>query len=340
MPSMDVFNSEPFSMTSLTSLVSVMDYVPQFLGSLDLFTPQPINTQDLFVERENDALALIPQTARGAPPTSMQVSRGDVIPMRTPRLAKNFTIHSHQVAGIRARGRESEMRTVQTEYAREMARLRRHMEATHELHRLGAVQGVLVDAGGDTIFDYYTQFGVSQAAQIDFALTTPTTNIVAKCEQVIEQMQVAAKSAFTPATRVHALCGSTFFNNLRDHEKVRDTHLGYVQGAAVLQEARPFGTFEFGSILFHRYRGTDDGTSIAVATNEAKFFPQNAEDFFEVAYSPPEFGEEFVNTLGQEVYANNVIDPLRRAWTMGELYSYPLYICKRPNALQRAVGNS
>lgn len=338
MPSMDVFNTDPFSMTSLTALVEEIDYVPDTIGSLNIFEPEPVTTREVFVERANGTLSLIPTTEVGSPPTPFQIDKGSAVPFKVPRLAKSFTVYAHEVDGIRARGSETELRTVQIEYARRMAKLRRDMEATHELHRLGALQGIVTDADGGELYNFFTSFGVSQAAEIDFALDTATTDVLSKCAQVIRQMRTAAKGSFTTQTQVHALCGPTFYDKFRDHPKVRDTYTGFVQ-AAQLREAAAFESFRFGNITFHDYRGTDDGSSIAITDDQAKFFPVGAVEFFSQVMAPAEFGP-FVNTRGQNLYAMNIIDRDRQAWTQGELYSYPLYMCKRPNALQRAVADA
>lgn len=51
--------------------------------------------------------------------------------------------------------------------------------------------------------------------------------------------------------------------------------------------------------------------------------------------SPAEF-IDFVNTPGREVYALTIPDRDRNAWVRVELYAYPLFVCTRPEVLQRA----
>jgi hypothetical protein len=88
------------------------------------------------------------------------------------------------------------------------------------------------------------------------------------------------------------------------------------------------GTHSPGGITWHNYRGTDDNSTVAIAPDEAKFFPVGARDVFKKAQAPAEFGP-YVNSLGQDTYAMNIPDRDRQAWTGGELYSYPLYFCQR-----------
>ncbi|WP_300396419.1 major capsid protein [Henriciella sp.] len=339
MASMDVFNSSAFSMTSLTGAVEKTDYKPQLLGELGIFEPMPVRTRTVFVDEREGTLSLIPSSPTGAPPEELVKDSRRAVPLQTTRLAKGFTLYAEEVQGIRQYGSETELMQVQSEYLRRMARVTDDMELTHEFHRLGALQGKLLDADGSTvIYNYFTEFGVSEAAAIDFALTTDGTDVRGKCHAVTRAMARSSKGAFTSQTTVHALVGDTFYDNLISHPNVEKTFQNWA-AAADLRENTAFGAFTFGGITWHNYRGTDDNSSVAIAANEAKFFPVGANGVFKKAMAPAEFGP-FVNTAGQNTYAINVLDRDRQAWTRGEQYSYPLYFCQRPAVLRKAVGNT
>ena len=109
--------------------------------------------------------------------------------------------------------------------------------------------------------------------------------------------------------------------------------------AADLRQNVSFRAFTYGGITWHNMRGTDDQSTVAIGANEAKFFPVGARGVFKKAMAPAEFGP-YVNTPGQDVYAMNVPDRDRQAWTRGEIYSYPLYLVQRPDVLRKAVGNT
>ncbi|RIJ15955.1 major capsid protein [Henriciella mobilis] len=338
MASMDVFNSSAFSMTSLTGAVEKTDYKPQLLGELGIFEDMPVRTRTVFVDEREGTLSLIPSSPTGAPPEELVKDNRSAVPLKTTRLAKGFTLYAEEVQGIRGFGSETELMQVQAEYLRRMSRVRDDMELTHEYHRLGALQGKLLDADGTTvIYDYFSEFGVSEAAAIDFALTTSTTKVREKCQAVTRAMARSSKGAFTSQTSVHALVGDTFYDNLISHPTVEKTYQNWA-AAEDLRSNKAFSAFTFGGITWHNYRGTDDNSTVAVAANEAKFFPVGASGVFKKAMAPAEFGP-YVNTLGQDIYAINVLDRDRQAWTRGEQYSYPLYMCVRPNTLRKAVGN-
>lgn len=336
MLSMDAFNNRAFSMVNLTAAIDKIDYVPSLLGSLGIFTPQPVFTRDIAVEKRGQTLSLIPTSPLGAPPNETNRDGRDIRTFRTTRLADSFTMYAHEVEGIRAFGTEDEFETLQVEYASRMAKVASRMELTHEFHRLGALQGKLLDADGVTvIYNYFTEFGIAEPSAIDFNLDNANTDVWAKCQEVKRLVIRASKGAFTPASRVHALVGDAFYDALTQHPKVFQFYMNW-QAAQQIKDVQAFESFEFGGIVWHNYRGTDDNSTVAIPTDEAKFFPVNADGVFVKAMAPAEFGS-FVNTRGQHTYAINVVDKDRQAWTKGELYSYPLYLCARPDVLQKGV---
>ncbi|MEP2386893.1 major capsid protein [Hyphomonas sp.] len=339
MASMDIFNNSAFSMTSLTGAVEKTDYKPQLLGELGIFEDMPVRTRTVFVDEREGSLTLIPSSPTGAPPEELTKDNRTARPLVTTRLAKSFTLYAEELQGIRAFGSETELMQVQAEYLRRMARVTDDMELTHEYHRLGALQGKLLDADGTTvIYDYFAEFGISEPAAINFALTTDTTDVRGKCNALTRDMARTSKGAIGPQTQIHALAGDTFFDNLIKHPEVVKSYLNWA-AAAELRENSAFQSFRYGGITWHNYRGTDDNSTVAIAANEAKFFPVGARGVFKKAMAPAEFGP-FINTPGRNVYSINVVDRDRQAWTKGEQYSYPLYFCQRPGVLRKAVGNS
>jgi len=336
MASMDIFNSSAFSMTSLTGAVEKIDYKPQLLGQLGIFEPMPVRTRTVFVDRRDGKLTLIPSSPVGAPPKELVVDPRNAVPLKTTRLAEGFTLYAEEIQGIRAFGSDSEFAQVQAEYLKRMGSVRDDMDLTHEFHRLGALQGLLLDADGTTvIYNYFTEFGVTEAAAIDFELDVATTNIRQKTADLIRSMNRSAKGAFTPSTAIHALAGDAFYDALVQHPTVEKTYQNWA-AAADLRQDRTWQSFTYAGVTWHNYRGTDDNSTVAIDPDEAKFFPVGAKDVFKKAMAPAEFGP-FVNTLGKDTYAMNIPDRDRQAWTRGELYSYPLYFCQRPDVLRKAT---
>ena len=133
--------------------------------------------------------------------------------------------------------------------------------------------------------------------------------------------------------RIMALCGDAFWDDLIAHSEVRATYLNY-QSAADLRSGSAFQSFYYGGIEWVNYRGTDDGSTVAVGTDKAKFFPVGA-GIFQWVMSPGE-SFEHIGQMGQMFYSNMVTDKDRNQWADVEVYSYPLPVCTMPAALYRA----
>lgn len=336
----DIFNSDAFSMVEMIDALEKTDFQPQYLGSLNLFTPRPVRTLTVSIEDRSGVLAIINTTPRGTPLPQRTTEKRNIRDFRTSRIAKGDTLNADEIQSIRAFGTETEVMQAQAEVARRLngpAGLRADMELTWEHMRLGAIQGIVLDADGDTIYNWFTEWGVAAATEIDFDLDagSPASGVVRKkCNQVTRAMMVAAKGAWTPGTTIGSICGDAFYDDFSAHSEVRQTYLNTMM-AAELREGNAYESFRYGGITWTNYRGTDDGTTVAINTDKAKFFPINAPGVFQVAYSPAETFP-FVNTPGRPLYPMIIPDVQRQMYIDIELYSYPLFMCTRPLMLQSA----
>lgn len=339
MASMDVFNNSAFSAISLTAAVDKMGYVPGTLRGLrGLYVPVPVRTYDIFIEERANAPALIQTSPIGAPPKQKGSEKRTARSFRTVRLAQSSRIHAHEIQGIRAFGSDTELKQVMTEVARRLLLMRNDLELTIEHMLLGMVQGLVVDADGATLYDWSTEFGQSIPAAIDFDLdnASPDPGALRKlCNEIVRGITRSLKGLGGTGVRVHSLVGDEFWDKFTNHPEVRETFLNY-QAAAALREGNAWDVFEFGGITWMNYRGTDDGTTVAVPAAEAKFFPVGA-GIFQLAQAPAETFD-FVNTPGRAFYSWLVNDKDRNAWVDQEIYSYPLPVCTMPSALRKAIA--
>lgn len=337
MSSLDIFNSDPFAVTSMLAAVDKVGYVPGLLGSLPgLFEPTPVRTEAIWIEaRENEA-ALIQTSARGSSPSRGKDDERDARPFATKRLAKASRIQASELLDVRQFGEEAAVKQAQTEVARRQFLLKRDMDLTFENWRLGCIQGVVTDADGSTIYNWATEFGQTIPAEVDFDLdnASPASGVLRKkCTAAIRSIMKGLKGLGGGNVRVYALCGDNFWDDLTAHPEVRETYLHY-QAAAALRDPLAWEMFNFGGITWINYRGTDDGSTVAVGSDKAKFFPTGA-GIFKWAMSP---GERFehLGQLGQMFYPGIVTDKDRNSWADAELFSYPLPVCTMPQALYRA----
>lgn len=330
----DIFKGDAFSTTSLTTALEKIPYKPQFIGSLGLFETVPSLTRSIAIEKRDGFMQIIPTTDLGAAPTELKNDDRDIRDFRTKRWAKSFTLYAEQLNGLRLMGTEHELMSVQAESARRLGRLLDDFDLTAEYARLGALQGKWLDADGSTLVDWYSQWGVTPNPTVSFTFSNTTTyNVNDTCKSIVRAMSRAAKGGFTQGVKVRALVGDNFFDALVKHPSVEKTYQNW-QAAEGLRatQATAWSEFYFGGIYFTNYRGTDDNSTVAIDVDDAIFFPEGVSGLFQTAYGPAEF-EPWINTFGQEKYALTIPDMQRNAWVKFEIYSYPLYICTRPEVL-------
>lgn len=336
MITMDIFNDDAFSATSLTAAVDKVGYVPGFLdGMAGLFDPVPVRTEAIWIEERANEAALIQTSARGAPlGANSNNDNRKARAFSTVRIAGDRTIRASELLGIRAFGSETELKQVQSEVMYRQGLIKRDFALTRENLKLGCVQGLVTDADGSTIYNWATEFGQTIPAEVDFDLDNadPVAGVLRKkCTAAIRSMTIGLKGA--PARGFMALCGDNFWDDLTAHSEVRNTYLNY-QAAAALRDPLAWEQFNFGGITWVNYRGTDDGSTVAVGTDKAKFFPVGS-GVFKWAMSP---GESFadIGSMGSDFYSLIVTDKDRNRWAKVEMYSYPLPVCTMPQALYRA----
>lgn len=334
MPALDILSNPVFAPIAMTRAMRLMPYTPMLLGSLNLFGVERIRDSRVALRRVDGKLTLIPTTERGGDPVIGTDEGANEVYLKSPRLAKRQRKQAHELQNLRSLDTTDDLMTAQDAIARIQASQRQDMELTWEFHRMGAISGRLMDADGATVLaNFYTLFGISEPALIDMRLDEPAADIRGIVAGIVRSMRTLGKGAITPMSRIMALCGDNFFDALVSHATVRETYVN--QEGSRLREGTAYGTLDFGGITWINYRGTDDGSSVAINTDQARFFPTNAPDVFGVTFSPFE-GEEFVNTPGEDVYSIVVRDMERGFWFQPEIYSYPLHFCRMPEVLLRA----
>lgn len=344
MSTINIFGESAFEMTTLTGVIANRPTLPSMITSMNLFAPKPVRSKNMFVDQTDGVLKLVGFTERGAPATQGQRGDRKSINLEIPRLAMEDKIWAHEIAGLRQTGSESEMMAVQTELMSRLDQMNQDLSYSEEFLQLAALQGKALDPSTNAeVYDFYDEFNITEAAAVNFALTTATTKVKQVCEGLVISIQRSAKGAWIYGqSRVEALVGDTFWFNLTQHALVKEYYANW-SAMAVLKDLDPSMEFTFGGITFRRYIGSDDNTSVSIAANEAKFYVAGGRDIFIKAMAPADEHYEFVNTLGRNRYVITRDDSEYASsprWKGFDVRAYPLYVCQRPNTLRKAIGNS
>lgn len=252
-------------------------------------------------------------------------TRRQLIPFNTVHLPERFTIKADEIQGIRAFGSRTELQSVQDVVNKRLAKARRQLDATHEFQRMGALNGQVLDADGKTVLlDIYKTFGV-QRKKLPMGLGNPDTELRVRAGEALDMQEEALGSITSTGSR--AFCGKNFWNKLIVHKSVKDTYLNTMQAAALRGDARE--SFEFGGIVWERYRGKVAGISF-VHDDKALLIPEGVPDLYISSFAPADYMET-VNTQGIPYYSK--IEPLPfNKGVAGEAQSNPLHLCTRPLA--------
>ena len=335
---LDIFNNDAFSTTSLTDFVNDLKYRPGRIGELGLFSSTPITNTSIAIERVGDILQLVKPTPRGGPGETRDMPKRKLTSFQVPHFQRDWAVMADEVQGVRAKGTEGQLATVQQIVGEKIAANTADMDLTEEHARLGAITGVVTYADSSTL-NLFTEFGVNQVTEVDFDLDNadPADGIIReKATKVIRAMKKAL--GMVPFASVHSFVGDTFFDQLLGHPEVRETYKGWSE-AQILRESyvgknrssNPM--FEFGGIVWENY-GEIDGEGVGIAATKARFFPVGVPNLFKTYRAPADYVET-VNTLGERLYAKQWPMPNDKGIN-GELQMNALQLCTRPGALMGA----
>lgn len=332
---LDVFDGSGYSCAELTAGINKLPYVPGRLGRGGLFAPKGVSTTVVMVERQKGKIGLIPTKTRGSGQTTKRsAEKRDLRPFSIPYIPYSDSLLADDVQNVRAFGQSDRLEAINTKVQEKLAGLRRDHEITHEYHRIGAIQGIVLDADGVTeIFDFFDEFDITEE-EIDFELDDELTKVKMKCDQVFRAIESALGAV--PFNGVTAQVGNGFWDSLVNHPAVEKAFERFQEGAHLrnLQHTMEGGEvvrrFEFCNITFENYRGRV-GNVPFIPHKVARFYPTGVPDLF-AHYSAPADYMETVNTIGQPVYVKQE----RMKFDKGvefESVSCPAMLCTRPEVL-------
>jgi hypothetical protein len=320
-----IFEDDAFSVPSLTAAINEQEYLPGRISSLGLFREEGTTNLTVQVEKDGDTLALVPAGERGSSGLVVGGSKRNLIPFNTVHLPERFTIKADEIQGIRAFGTRTELQSVQDVVNRRLAKARRQLDATHEFQRMGALNGQILDADGKTVLlDIYKSFGVSRQ-KMPMGLNDPEADLRVNAGEALDMQADALGSVTSSGSR--AFCGKNFWNKLVSHKSVKQTYLNTLQAASLRGDARE--SFEFGGIVWERYRGKVAGV-LFVHEDKALLVPEGVPDLYISVFAPADYMET-VNTEGLPYYSKLEPLPFNKG-VAGEAQSNPLHLCTRPRA--------
>jgi hypothetical protein len=338
MPLLNPFEADAFNLVSLTQAINILPNNYGRIRELNLMPDKGVATRTILVEEQNGVLNLLPTLPPGSPGTQNKMGKRKVRSFSIPHIPVDDVILPNEYDGVRAFGTENEVASLSQIVNNHLQTAKNKLAITLEHLRMGALKGIILDADGSTLYNLYTEFGIT-AKTVGFALATSTTDVAAKCREVLRHIEDNLKGEVMSSVR--ALVSAEFFDALIAHEKVREIYLNHSAAIQTLG-GDPRKGFPFGGIIFEEYRGqaTDgEGTTRRfIAADEGHAFPQGTMESFATIYAPADFIET-VNTIGIPYYAKQETRKFGRGVDL-HAQSNPLPICYRPGVLVKLTKSA
>lgn len=336
--SMAVFGGDAFTQASMIRGIKKRPYVPNMLDAVIGFEPVRATTDTAYIISRESYVNLIASSLRGSPIEVAEPDDANARPIRIPRFAKGGKLYAHELANIMPFEDETETDRAMAEVARIQNGLIADAEATMEHQRLGAVSGILLDAKGKVIVNFWDEFEITQPAAIDILLDNPDATIgeirEAIATYIVMPLARASKAGNDPRFGVRALCGDAFWFKLTGHPAVVKTYENYA-AAAELRNEKLWTSFPLGGVMWFHYRGTDDNSTIAIASNTAKVFPVGVPGMWQHIMGPMNESIPLINQPGLRYYPFLERDKSeKQQWVQPEIYTYPLMVNARPDLVQ------
>jgi hypothetical protein len=317
-----------FTVTTLTDAVQKLPLIPGYLEQIGLFEKKYIRTTSILVDVKNGVLTLVPSIPRGGNPAPVDHASRSAISFTAAHLVEQDVVLPEDVQDIRAFGKESVEAGLTAQAAvinDKLTDLKNNLAVTLEYHRVGALGGQVLDAGGGILTDLYTAFGVvKQTAAI--ALSAAATDVRGALVNV--KRAAEKKLGGVPVSGFTALCHPGFLDALTDHSKVKAAYANW-QAAQDRLGGDLRGGFVFAGIEFIEYNASVGGVEY-IPEDKARFFPR-ARGLFKQYFAPADYNSA-VNTLGQEYYAISEERPKGKGWDL-EAQTNPITLCHYPEAL-------
>jgi hypothetical protein len=342
---LDIFDQDAFSVTTMSDAMRDVKYIPGFVSKLGIFQTTSIDTLDIAIEKDADEnVFIVPASPRGGPGKTFGRNRRTMRKLTVPHFQVDDAIYADEVQSVRAFGEERARATFQGRIARRGAETRQSFALTEEYHKLSVItKGQLLDADGSVLYDYYTEMGDSQAAEVDWDLdnANPAAGVLRQKATDLTRAMGTALGGL-PFNGILALCGDDFFDALVKHKEVLDTYKNY-SAAATLRSAvidpsnqsvqsGSWGAFPLFDITWANYRG---GLNVGIEDDEVKFVPIGVPGLFRSVFAPADYIET-VNTPGLEMYIKNFRMQNDKGISL-EFQNNVIHYCTRPRALMRGV---
>lgn len=321
-----------FTVEELSMAMSQLPTIYGRVGQLGLFVNRPQVLTTVQIESRGDTLSLVPTTPWGGPAPKNQLGKRKLRTFGIPHRPLEDVVKAAEVMGVRAFGTQNTLETVNNRILEKLQNMKNKHDITLEYSRMSALKGILVDADGAVLENYFTSFDVTEQT-LDFDLDDVNTDVRAKCVEITRLIEDGLEGE--TMTGVHGLVSPEFFDAFISHKQVKETYLNWAESARVNGGDLRKG-FTFGGLTIEEYRGRVGATRF-IAAGEAHFFPLGTQESFATWLAPADFNDT-VNTLALPYYARMEGADFNRGTNLHTQANH-LPMVMRPKVLVRGYAN-
>lgn len=320
---MPLSSNNAFGLQAMTQAINRLPATPTIIRALNIFKPKNLTTTYVRVEGKDGALSLVPAVPRGAPGDTLAPENRNIQNFDLLHLPKTETVMADDVQNLREFGSNKAV-TVATVVNDKLARMKADIEMTREYLMLGALQGKIVNADGQsTLVDIYRRFGLTRK-QHAWALNTKTTNVGKLIDETKNELKKNQKGEAISGWI--CLCSPEFMQALVYHDSVAKIYERYQDGKTY-REGNTNVEFEHKGIKFVQY-DHDFGNNVKIKDGEAILLPAGTRETFAEFFAPANYSET-VNTVAMPYYAKREPMKFGKGWEL-EAQSNPLPLVMRP----------
>lgn len=329
MATLDIFNNDAFSVSSLTGTITDIPRVPTQLGDEGLFQESGISTTTMMIERRGSGLKLVPTAPRGGVAATVGREKSALIPVAAVHLPQTDTVLADEVQGVRAFGTESEVKAVGELVRNQLVQMKANLDLTLEHMRIGALKGQVLDADGSSvILDMYSLFDMTRKV-VPFNINTATSAVDLKAKCVALKREIQKALGGRSFKRVRVKCSEGWFDKFVGHDKMAKAWELWNSNAFARSD-NTVGDFEFAGVVFQIYAGGVGGTDF-IPDGKAFAYPEGVPGLFQTKYAPANYMET-VNTMGVPYYAKQTAMEFDVGVKL-QSQSNPIMLCTLPETV-------
>lgn len=326
-----------FQLVDRTSELLILPQTWTILGDSGLFANEFLSTQTVTFEERSGNLTLVKDQVRGSKPMTRTNDLRKLHTYSTTYHPIQDALYPQDLEGkTRPGATNSQMDNEAAAIVRKMEGIRKSFDVTMEVARFKTLStGQSWSPNGTIVADFYSDFGVTRN-EVDFVLQTATTDVIAKCEEIIAGFQASATEGQI-ITRVVGYASPAFFAKLVAHAKVVQTHIYQQVGQYNITQQRAGGAglyrrLNFGNIEFIEIPTVLAGQTL-VPNLDCIFVAQDDGGSF-VTYRSPAARFGYVNTIAEEMYMWTFNEARMTEITIEAEMSF-LNVLRKPNFVAR-----